>query len=83
MDARDILRQMVDASGKSQRLISTEIGRHPTYVASLLHGESYPQVDTFASIARACGCEVVVRLPTTVLEVDGWQVEAQREARLD
>ena len=82
MDSLEALRLMVEASGKSQRLISTEIGRHPTYLASLLHSGSYPQIDTFVSIANACGCEVIVRLPTEDLTIDGWDVQAEKETRL-
>lgn len=82
MDPKDVLRAMVEQSGKSQRLISVEIGRHPTYVASLLHGGSYPQIDTFASIAKACGCEVVVRFPEREVEVEGWEVVERTDAYL-
>ena len=76
MDARAVLREMLAKSNKSQRLISVEIGRHPTYVASLVHGGSYPQIDTFASIAKACGCEVIIRFPEEEVVIDGWQVNA-------
>jgi hypothetical protein len=82
MDSLDALRLMVEESGKSQRLISTQIGRHPTYLASLIHSGSYPQIDTFVSIAKACGCEVIVRLPTKDIEIEGWDAQATREAHL-
>ena len=82
MDPRDVLRAMVEQSGKSQRLISVEIGRHPTYVTSLLHGGSCPQVDTFASIAKACGCEVLVRFPEHEVEVEGWMITERTDAFL-
>ncbi len=80
MDPVKVLREMVDRSGKSQRLISVEIGRHPTYIATLLHGKSRPQIDTFASIAKACGCEVIVRFPEEEIEIDGWQITSRDDA---
>ena len=83
MDARLVLKQMLAVSGKSQRLISVEIGRHPTYVTSLVHGGSYPQIDTFASIARACGCEVIIRFPNEEISIDGWQIDAREDVSLD
>ena len=82
MDARTVLKKMVEASGKSQRLISVEIGRHPTYVASLIHGRNYPQVNTFAAIAESCGCEIIVRFPDEELQIDGWDVDVTSETRL-
>ncbi len=82
MDPKDVLREMVEQSGKSQRLISQEIGRRPTYVASLLHGGSYPQIDTFVTIAKACGCEVVVRFPEREIDLEGWQVTESKDAYL-
>ena len=76
------LQEMVRRSGKSQRLISIEIGRHPTYVASLLYGKSRPQIDTFVSIAKACNCEVIVRFPEEEVELEGWQVVVQEDETL-
>lgn len=68
----EALQQMVRQSGKSQRLISEEIGRTPTYVSSLLHDGSNPQIDTFVTIAKACGCKVIVEFPKHKVELDGW-----------
>lgn len=82
MDATKVLRQMIEESGKSQRLISVEIGRHPTYIASLLHEGSMPQIDTFASIAKACGCEVFVHFPEREVEISGWEITEKRTVRL-
>ncbi|MBQ9057740.1 MAG: helix-turn-helix transcriptional regulator [Atopobiaceae bacterium] len=83
MDAKIVLKKMIEASNKSQRLISVEIGRHPTYIASLLHGGSYPQIDTFTAIAQACGCQVIVRFPEEEQEVDGWNLTSQADAIID
>ena len=82
MDPRRALQEMVDRSGKSRRLISLEIGRHPTYVTSLLHSGSCPQVDTFAAIAKSCGCEIILRFPEEEVELDGWNVTEITEAYL-
>lgn len=82
MDPRRALEEMVDRSGKSRRQISLEIGRHPTYVTSLLHSGSCPQVDTFAAIARSCGCQIVLRFPEKDVALDGWNVRTVTETYL-
>ena len=82
MDPRKALEQMIARSGKSRRLISLEIGRHPTYVTSLLHSGSCPQVDTFAAIAESCGCQIVLRFPDEDVQLDGWDVNISTEAYL-
>ena len=78
----EALQQMVRQSGKSQRLISQEIGRTSTYISSLLHDGANPQIDTFVSIAKACNCQVIVRFPEEDIELDGWQVTIKEDAYL-
>ncbi len=81
MKATEALRLMVRNAGKSAIAISKEIGRKPNYVASLMNRGSVPSVETFASIAEACGARLVLELPDETVELDGWQAqEKQGEA---
>lgn len=73
MKATEALRKMVRESGKSAIAISREIGRGPNYVSSLLSSGSVPSVETFASIARACDCELRLTTPTWDAGLDGWE----------
>ena len=72
MKATAALRKMVRASSKSAIQISEEIGRRPNYVSSLLHSGSVPSVETFTTIARACGAEVQIVFNGEVISLDGW-----------
>ncbi len=82
MDSLEALHLMVETSGKSRRLVSTQMGRHPMYLALLLHSGSCPQTGTYVSIARAHGCKVVVRLPNQNVKIDGWDVHGNEKMRL-
>ena len=61
MDTREAIERMCEEAGKSQRAVSAEIGRAPTFLSTTLHKGSGPKVDTMAAIARACGFELVLR----------------------
>ena len=61
MNTKEAIEKMCEMAGKSQRTVSKEIGRAPTFVGSSLHKGSVPRVDTMAAIARACGFELVLR----------------------
>ena len=79
MKATEALRRMVRNSGKTALQISKEIGRKPNYVSSLLHRGSTPTVETFASIAAACGAKLRLELPDETLDLDGWEVKETEE----
>ena len=61
MNVKQAIDTMCDASGKSQRTVSTEIGKSPTFIGTTLSKGSVPRIDTMAAIARACGFELVLR----------------------
>ena len=79
MKATEALRVMVKGAGKSAMKISEEIGRTPNYVASIMNRGSVPSVETFASIAAACGARLVLELPDQSIELDGWQAKEQAD----
>ena len=80
MKATEALRVMVKGAGKSAMKISEEIGRTPNYVASIMNRGSVPSVETFASIAAACGARLVLELPDgESVELDGWQAKEQAD----
>lgn len=79
MKATEALRKMVKSSGKTALSISKEIGRKPNYVSSLLHRGSTPTVETFASIAKACGATLRLEFADEVIELDGWDVRAAED----
>jgi DNA-binding phage protein len=61
MDSRQAIEAMCEMAGKSQRTVSTEIGRNPTFIGTTISKGSIPRVDTMAKIAEACGFELVLR----------------------
>ena len=61
MNTKDAIQRMCELGGKSQRTVSKEIGRAPTFLSSSLTKGSIPRVDTMAAIARTCGFELVLR----------------------
>ena len=61
MNTRDAIAKMCEISGKSQRSVSSEIGKAPTFISSTLNKGSVPRIDTMAKIAEACGFELVLR----------------------
>jgi len=83
MKATEALRKMVKSSGKTALQISREIGRKPNYVSSLLHRGSTPTVETFASIAKACGATLRLEFAGESLELGGWDVEATEDVPIE
>lgn len=69
MNTRDAIERMCDLAGKSQRTISKEIGRNPTFLGTTLSKGSVPRVDTMAKIAETCGFELVLRGHGVVIEL--------------
>lgn len=60
MDATTAIRRMVISSGKTPSELASSIGKGRTYVYTVLNQESVPRLDTFARLARACGCRLVL-----------------------
>ncbi|MDY2723887.1 MAG: hypothetical protein SOV20_08755 [Coriobacteriales bacterium] len=52
---------MVALSGKSAREVSQEIGRSPSFISTTISKRSDVRVGTIAEIAKATGCELVVK----------------------
>lgn len=73
MKAPTALREMVMRCDKTAIQISTDIGRKPNYVSSLLNRGSVPTVETFASIANACGARLYLEMPDETIQLDGWE----------
>lgn len=57
----EFIRYAVAKSGKSGTDISREIGRSDNFIWSLLRNGSMPRLDTFVSIANACGYEFLLQ----------------------
>lgn len=69
MNTRDAIERMCELGGKSQRTVSKEIGRNPTFLGTTLSKGSVPRVDTMAKVAEACGFELVLRGHGVVIEL--------------
>ncbi len=68
-----VLREMIRRSGKTAVQISREIGRKDNYISSLMHSGCIPSVETFASIAGACGAKLCLVYPDKLIQMDGWK----------
>ncbi len=55
MDTNSALRFLVEASNKSQRAISQEIGRSPTWLTTTLQRKGSSECSTVSRIAGVCG----------------------------
>lgn len=55
VELRDLIRYLVDKSGKSASRVSREIGRTSGYLGSVIHRGSLPSPSVLADIAEACG----------------------------
>lgn len=71
MDSKQAIEKMCGVAGKSQRTVSSEIGRNPTFIGTTLSKGSVPRVDTMAKIAEACGFELVLRGHGVTIELGG------------
>lgn len=60
MDSREVLRYVVNQSGKSQRAISIELGKVPTYISATFTQGSIPTIETLANIANVCGYDLAL-----------------------
>lgn len=60
MHARNAVKEMVEASGKTTSAVSKAMGSD-SYVAMTISRGSVPKLDTFVKIAQAAGFEVVLR----------------------
>ena len=61
MRVHDAIRKMLAGTGNSARGVSAAIGRGPTFLsATFTHARSM-QTNTLATVAAACGYELVLR----------------------
>ena len=60
MNVKQAIDKMCAEAGKSQRTVSKEIGRNPSFLSTSMSKGSIPRVDTMAAIARSCGFELVL-----------------------
>ena len=64
-------------SGLTAIEISRKIGRKDNYVSSLLSRGSIPTAETLASIAEASGWRLCLVSDGEMVDLDGWEVQAQ------
>lgn len=55
MTSTDAVRSMLEASGLTSYRVSVALGRHSSYVATMLRRGSRPSGDLLARVAAACG----------------------------
>lgn len=60
MESKEALRYVVNHSGKSQRAISVELGKVPTYISATFTQGSIPTVETLANVANVCGYDLLL-----------------------
>lgn len=60
MDARAAMRWMMGASGVGPSELSRRLGHSRSYITASIAQGSIPRLDTFARIAPACGCRLVL-----------------------
>lgn len=60
MNAKEATAKMVDATGRSMREISAELGKHGNYIADFIRKSNSPRVDTFSRIADVCGYDLIL-----------------------
>jgi DNA-binding phage protein len=60
VNANDVMRAMIETSGKSGRQVAREIGRSESFVSSTLAQGVCPRADTLARVADACGYKIVI-----------------------
>lgn len=76
MNIQDALLHMIDSSGKSRSLVSTELGKTRNYIASSVKQSENrgtlwnPYSDTLAAIAKLCGYKVVLKGHGEEIELD-------------
>lgn len=61
MEALDSLRQAINDSGLSMYAVSKLMGKTPIYIGALFSRGSTPRTDTYATIADACGYDLLLR----------------------
>jgi len=61
MGIKDFIFTLMDKNGLGGRELSRLMGKSPTYVSATFARNSTPRVDTFVSMLKALGYEVVVR----------------------
>lgn len=59
-DFEGLIRHMIDKSGKTGVEVSGDIGRSGNYIWAMLRNGTTPRADLLASIAAACGYELVL-----------------------
>ena len=58
MDAKNALRRIVTLSGKTQRQISSDMGRSENFVSAVRTQKRTPNADLMAEMAQACGYDL-------------------------
>ena len=67
---KTIVRNMLDASGKSEQEVNDYLERDETYLSNVMSGKSRISPGSLAAIARACGFTLVATNGTETYEVD-------------
>ena len=68
MRAEDVLRFVIDDSGKSMYAISLGMGKSKLYIAQAIYNNRIPTLRTFAEICEVTGHELIVRNKETGFE---------------
>lgn len=55
MDTHDAMRAMLERSGLTTYRVSVALGRHSSYVSTMLRRGSCPSADLLARLAAVCG----------------------------
>lgn len=69
MDILDCIRQMIEASGKSARQVSRDLGRSPNYLGATFANGSDVGASNAARIARLLGWRLVLVCDSDEMEV--------------
>lgn len=60
MEAWEAVRWMMAASGVGPSELSRRLGRSMSYITASIAQGGTPRLDTFARMAHACGCRLVL-----------------------
>lgn len=69
MDILDCIKQMIEASGKSARQVSRDLGRSPNYLGATFANGSDVGASNVARIARLLGWRLVLVRDSDEMEV--------------
>lgn len=60
MQVNNVMRALVERSGKSYRQVSAELGKSATWASNVAMPTRTPRLDTVADVADVAGCDVCI-----------------------